>query len=433
MQRLREYSFFAQDGFQSGRFLIRAGLNLNRSNAFLPKQTSGAGVFATVRAFGGASHVVSWTSLSPRIKVVIPLHGSLGDTRIIAGYSRYYHLLPASYADFANPNALGGALYTWNDKNQDGAFQRGEEGTLLRVFGGPYSSVDPNLKRPYTDEFGLAAEQNLGPGIQAGVRLLERNSRRFVHTVNVGVPPSAYSPVTVIDPGDDGIPGTNDDRLLTVYNQNPGTLGQDRYLLTNPGLNSTYKGVEANVTGHFAGQDFVSASFTAYKSEGETNPGNSVLENDPGVIGTLFDSPNTTINSRGRVYFDRAYVAKITAHEQIPFGIQLTTIVAYFDGLPFGRKLIVPNLNQGPIFVMATPRGEPGGFRTQFNMNFDQRASRDFQLRSMRMSLMLDTFNLLNLNRSLTEYDITGPLFAQRKPVVVENPRVFRVGARLTF
>jgi hypothetical protein len=290
------------------------------------------------------------------------------------------------------------------------------------------------LKRPFTDEFGFAVEQNLGPRIQAGVRLLERDSKRLVHTVNVGVPFSAYTPETVIDPGDDGVLGTRDDRLLTVYDQDQATLGHDRYLLTNPpGVTATYKGVEANLTGRFNDRAFVSVSFVAYKSVGNANPGNSVLENDAAIVGTLFDNPNTTINSRGRLFFDRAYVAKVMAHEQIPLGIQLSTVVAYFDGLPFGRKLVIPDLNQGPIYVMATPRGEPGGFRTQFNMNFDQRIFRDFQLRSMRLSVMLDTFNLLNLNKSLTEYDITGTLFAQRRPVDIENPRVFRFGGRLTF
>jgi len=51
----------------------------------------------------------------------------------------------------------------------------------------------------------------------------------------------------------------------------------------------------------------------------------------------------------------------------------------------------------------------------------------------MRMTIMLDTFNLLNLSKSLREFDITGPLFAQRKPVDVQNPRVFRFGARFSF
>jgi len=437
MQRLRELSFFAQDGLQVvNKIFLRAGFNLDSSNAFLPKQVSGAGTFAPVRTFAGADHVVSWTSISPRAKIVVPLNTRFGDTRIIAGYSRYYHLLPASYADFANPTALGGALYRWNDRDQDGAFQKGEEGTLLRVFGGPYSSVDPNLKRPFTDEWGLAVEHDFSRSVRMGIRLLERDSKRLIHTVNVGVPASAYTPVTVLDPGDDGIPGTRDDRPLTVFNQDVRTFGEDRYLLSNPaGLRAEYKGVEANVTAGFARGDLLSISFNAYKSAGNGNPGNSVFENDAGVIGTLFDNPNTIINSRGRLFFDRAYVAKVAAIKQIPFGIHLSSIVTYFDGLPFGRKLIVSGLNQnqGPIFVMATPRGQPGGFRTQFNMNFDQRVSRDFQLRSMRMTLMLDIFNLLNLNKSLREFDITGPLFAQQKPVDVENPRAFRFGARFSF
>ncbi len=435
MQRLREFSFFAEDGLQLGNeIFIRAGFNLNSSNAFLPKQVSGAGVFAPQRVFAGADHVVHWTTISPRSKIVVPFRSRLGTTRIIAGFSRYYHLLPASYADFANPNALSGALYRWNDRDQDGVFQRGEEGTLLRVFGGHYSSVDPNIKRPFTDEWGVALEHDFGRRIQTGARLLQRDSKRLVHTVNVGVPPSAYTPVTVLDPGDDGIPGTSDDRLLTVFNQDPRTLGQDRYLLTNPaGVSTTYKGVETNVTARFPDQGFVSISFTAYKSVGESNPGNSVFENDATVVGTRFDSPNTTRNARGRLFFDRAYLARIAAHEQIPFGIQLSSVVAYFDGLPFGRKLIIPDLNQGPFFVMATPRGKPGGVRTEFNMNFDQRVSREFKLRSTRLSLILDTFNLLNLNRNLREFDITGPLFAKRKPTEVENPRVFRIAAKLSF
>ena len=82
---------------------------------------------------------------------------------------------------------------------------------------------------------------------------------------------------------------------------------------------------------------------------------------------------------------------------------------------------------------MATPRGGPGGFRTQYNLTFDARISREFNLRSGRMSVILDTFNLLNLNKSVQESDLTGPLFAQRIPLDVENPRTLRVGARFSF
>jgi hypothetical protein len=434
MQRLREFSLFAEDDLRSKfGIVLHLGVNLNSSNTFLPKQTSGVGVFVPVRLFAGNRHVVSWASVSPRATVTIPVWKGSGAPRFTAGYSRYYHLLPASYADFANPNALGGAVFRWNDRNQDGIFQSGEEGTLLRVFGGPYSSVDPNLRRPFTDEWRLGMEQDAGP-IRMGVRLIERNSTRFVHTVNTGVPASAYTPVPVVDPGDDGLVGTADDHTVTVYNQDASTLGQDRYLLTNPpGLNATYRGVESNITARFAEQGVASISFTAFKSVGDSNPGNSVLDNDPAIIGTLFDNPNTRINSLGRLFFDRAYVAKVAAYEEVPLQFRLGSVISYFDGLPFGRKLVIPDFNQGPFFVMATPRGEPGGFRTQYNLTFDQRLSRDFDLGSRRLTVILDIFNVLNLNKSLREFDVTGPLFAQRKPLDVENPRGFRLGAKLTF
>src|SRR5204863_3643935 len=59
MQRLRELSFFAQDGLQLGsRIFVRGGFNLDSSNACLLKQISGAGTFAPVRPFGGADRVV---------------------------------------------------------------------------------------------------------------------------------------------------------------------------------------------------------------------------------------------------------------------------------------------------------------------------------------------------------------------------------------
>ena len=434
-QRLRELSFFVEDRLQiAGRIFVRLGANLDSSNAFLPKQVSGAGPFAPGRDFAGADSVVSWTTLSPRLGVAIPLWRRFGETRLIAGYSRYYHILPASYANYANPTALGGRLFRWNDKNDDGVFQPGEEGMLLRVFGGPHSAVDPNLKRPFTDELGLGLEHDFGRRLQLGVRLLQRDTRRLVHTVNIGVPPSAYTPVKVLDPGDDNIPGTSDDRILTVFNQDPRTLGQDRFLLTNPaGLNATYKGLETNVTGRLLEHGFVSVSFAAYKSEGDGNPGDSEFENVTGVIGSLFNNPNTLINSRGRLFFDRAYVAKVAAYYTTPLGLHLGSVISYFDGLPFGRKLIIPDFNQGPFFVMATPRGEPGGFRTQYNLTFDQRISREFDIGSAQLSLMLDVFNLLNLNKSLSEFDISGPLFPQRQPLDVENPRAFRLGLRLSF
>jgi hypothetical protein len=434
-QRLRELSVYLDDHLRvAARVMLRAGLSLDSSNAFLPPQQSGAGTFAAARQFPGAGSVVSWTTLSPRVGASVPIIRRFGGTTLSAGYARYYHVLPASYANYANPTSLGGRVFLWNDLNHDGSFQPGEEKTLLRVFGGPYSSVDANLRRPYTDEFAVGLDQQLGDHLFIEARGFRRDQKRLVDTVNVGVPASAYAPVSVFDPGNDNIPGTSDDQTLTVYNQDPRTLGQDRYLLTNPpGLRSSYKGLEISIRRNLAERGFVSISFTASKAGGPTNPGNTEFENDPGAVGSLFDNPNNLLNAQGRMFFDRAYVGKIASYVRLPLGLYSGSVIRYADGLPFGRKLIITGFYQGPFYVMATPRGEPGGFRTQFDLSFDQRVGRDFVLGKVRLSAMVDVFNLLNSNRNLLEYDISGPLFPPRTPVEIQNPRVLRFGLRLNL
>jgi hypothetical protein len=431
MQRSREISLFFNDSVRiSNRLFLRLGMNFDASSAWLPKQQSGAGVFAPFRQFSGAGGIVSWNNVAPRIGIAVPVFQRIG-VRIFAGYSRTYHLLPASYADYANPTGLSGKVFRWNDSNHDLKYQAGEEGILLRTFGSAYSSVDPNLERPYTDGWAIGLEQSFGRNFEWNLKFLRQDQERLVKLVNTGVPSTAYIPVNIQDPGDDGLRGTSDDRTITVFNQAPHTLGQDRYLLTNPpGESAYYKGVEASLNAALSRRGYVSVSFSAYKSVGRGSPGNSEFENDSGAVEGLYTDPNALLNSLGRLFFDRAYIGKIAAFIRAPRGFNSGTVIRYYDGLPFGRKLIIPDFNQGPFFVMATPRGEPGGVRTQYNLTFDQRFSKDFRVGRQKLVFMVDIFNLLNQKRNLQEYDFSGPLFSSRTPTAVQNPRVIRFGLR---
>jgi hypothetical protein len=431
MQRSRGLSLFFNDGVRiSSRLFLRLGINFDASSAWLPRQQSGAGAYVPVRQFGGTEDVISWKNVSPRIGIAIPVFRRIG-ARVFAGYSRTYDLLPASYADYANPTGLSGKVFRWNDSNRDLQYEPGEEGILLRTFGSAYSSVDPNLKRPYMDEFAFGFDQSFGRKFEWSLKFLRRDQERLIKLVNTGVPPTAYVPVNIQDSGGDALPGTSDDRIITVFNQDPRTLGQDRYLLTNPGTEAArYSGLEAGLNTALSRRGYISVSFTAYKSVGRASTGNSESENDSGAVEGLYTDPNALLNSLGRLFFDRAYIGKIAAFIRAPLGFNFGTVVRYYDGLPFGRKLIIPDFNQGPFFVMATPRGEPGGFRTQYNLTFDQRVSRDFRMGRQKLVLTVDIFNLLNQKRNLQEYDFSGPLFSLRTPTAVQNPRVIRFGFR---
>ena len=59
----------------------------------------------------------------------------------------------------------------------------------------------------------------------ASIHLFRRDDKNRIAAIDTGVPAQAFTPVSILDPGPDGIPGTFDDQRLTVYAQNPATSG----------------------------------------------------------------------------------------------------------------------------------------------------------------------------------------------------------------
>ena len=379
----------------------------------------------------GADNGISWTTVQPRLGFVTPF---FAPGLVLRGsWSRYGHLLQGRYLDFGNSAALGAQIFRSQDLNGDGVAQPPEVGPLLRVWGGPYSAVDPHISRPYTDEISFGFQENIADRLSASIRFLRRDDHRLIALENTGVPFSQYTPVQYTDPGNDGIFGTADDQVLTLYNENPSALGHDFLVLTNQAPHASYKGFEAMVVARLRNAWEFSASFTAGQTLATTSPGNSPLQNDTGVVAALAIDPNTLVMSPGRTYFDRGYMGKITGYYAAPHGFYLAAVATYFDGAPFGRLLFVNGFNQGPFFVRATPVGHPGGFQTQFNASIDVRLARDFHLPRGTLSGYLDVFNLMNWSSNTQESALTGPAFLLRVPLSVEPPRTARFGVMWRF
>ena len=153
-----------------------------------------------------------------------------------------------------------------------------------------------------------------------------RETRNLVETINIGVPSSSYDLVEIFDIGDDRKPNTHDDLSFIVYDQKNETLGQDFFLLTNnvgEKRISKYYGADLTLVKKFSEKFFFFLTLTATSAIGTTNPGNTQWKNDDGVIGELYDNPNTLINSRGRVSFDRAYTGRIGFNYLAPFDIRI--------------------------------------------------------------------------------------------------------------
>ncbi|MCS7256902.1 MAG: hypothetical protein NZ562_09825, partial [Thermomicrobium sp.] len=150
--------------------------------------------------------------------------------------------------------------------------------------------------------------------------------------------------------------------------------------------------------------------------------------------GALFHDPNTWLHATGRNFFDRAYSGRLMVRWQAPGELELASMVTYLDGLAFGRRLLVADLAQGPLVVMATPRGSPkGGHRTQYLLNWDLRLSRVLSGGRTRVRLIADVFNVLNRASRLREDDLSGPRFNDRLPVALQPPRFLRLGLSVAW
>jgi hypothetical protein len=436
--QVRTMSAYAADHIALTQTLaINLGALADFSRGSLPAQSSPAGPLAAARIFRGQPDLISWNSLSPRAGFAwrVPhTHGLV----VRGAYLRLYSPLAGRYLDFGNPNSLGGSEYQWIDRNSDRWFQPGEQGPLSLRFGGPYSSIAPSLGRPYSDEFDVGAEFAVVRKTVAAIQLFRRDEKQRLAVIDTGVPTQAFIAHSVLDPGPDSISGTSDDQQLTVYDQNSGTLGQDRYLLTNPaGLRMLNTGLLAEIRTEWHGA-FFQASFIAEKSYGPTNPGNAVFENDPGVLTTgPFIDPNAAIHAAGRMFTDRAYIGKILASYRLPrrwSGIELASVADYTDGLVFARQLLVTGLTQGPLLVAATVRGSPeGGNRAQYVINWNLRLRREFPLPIGKIVAFADVMNVTNAGQSIQQNDLTGPSFNQRLPVAIQPPRFVRFELRYDF
>jgi len=428
----REFDFYLQDTLVFNNLLTcYAGLLLSTRTAWVP-ENSEAFSQAAPGLGPDSGDEIRWFDMAPRLGLVIPLTPSRAAALKIS-YARYFYSLPLSYLTYGNPHAPAGLVFAWNDQNSDGIFQDQEAGRLIRREGPYFSAIDPDLQRPRTDEVAVSYSTGFG-GWSFVLCGYTRNTKNLIHTVNTGVPFSAYDPEYHIDPGDDQIPLSYDDLIFTVFNQKPETLGQDYFVLTNvepDTRNTVYFGADLNLVKRFGDRFTFFLSLTAIQADGSTNPGNSEFENDDGMVGRLFDDPNTLINAEGRLRFDRGYTGRLGFNWLFPWDIRLGCVIKYYDGQPFARKIIIEGFNQGPFYIQANPRGAS---RYEYNRTIDVRIEKILRWGdSTRLRFILDGFNILNRGLATKENEWSRPEYPERHATEIQSPRIFRMGLAFEF
>src|SRR5262245_7505040 len=170
---------FLQDGITKNRLAVNLGLRFEHTSGFLPEQSKAAGPFSPAST-SPKQDVISWNNLAPRVGLVYDVRGD-HKLALKAGYGRYHHQISADMVNVPNPLGLAGTAYNWIDRNGDGAFQPGEEGDLLYSFGGAtVNTVDPNLKRPRTDEITVGLDMEIAHSTKLSVDGIFRWGKNLV-------------------------------------------------------------------------------------------------------------------------------------------------------------------------------------------------------------------------------------------------------------
>ena len=105
--------------------------------------------------------------------------------------------------------------------------------------------MDPNYRRPYTDEYTGALDRDLGGALKLSIVATYRREKYPTATLNPAAP-FATTLSTRADTGPDGVAGTADDSTLSYYNRLSAT---NLTVVTNdPTYLQSYKGVEITGT-----------------------------------------------------------------------------------------------------------------------------------------------------------------------------------------
>jgi hypothetical protein len=419
--------------------------------------------------------IVEFTTFSPRIGFVYDLFGD-GKTALKASFSRYYE--PIWSAKYNAANIMSGTAmnWYWYDLNRNGYMDLPKPGGSYGSPADPqfldpdgdqyrltsYDVQDPdfqyyaeNLKAPYMNEFMAGIEHELVKDFKLGLQFIYKLNKNIVEDVdkNNGYDPNAtddqgrpiWLPYDFIDPGWDGEWGTEDDQNMTVYGL--ADYAQTRaYEGTNPPeAKREYTALVLTFDKRMSNgwQLQGSVLYSAFKGNAAPTYGSTEGES------SLFDNPNTMINSYGRVAFDRPWQVKLMASILLPYDIIFTGYFQHRSGSAWRRTIsrvyFPSSIDTQDSYASVAPETIGTRRNPPYTM-FDMRVEKSFTLGEFgKLGLIVDVFNLFGRSGYNISQNPNPYIWPYRDPPEIDldsdyglltsayGVRSVRFGVRFTF
>jgi len=393
------------------RLTINAGVRYDKFNSSIPMQKSPAGTWVPAREYP-AIDVVPFNNVVPRLGLAYDLDGH-GRTVLKGSYSKYVGNEAITLASSQNPVALSMNRCVWTDTNRDLYAQANEITSCAGWTGGVTTTIDPNLRRPFNNEYSLGVQRQLTTNFAGSVTYYRREQRDLRGTVNRAVPSETYIPVVINNP--------LNNQPLTIYNQNPTTTGrQDNVVTNSKKLDTHYNGIEFTIQRRFTPDAYIQGGYHYGKNLGRI------------AAGELND-PNADIFADGAVGTDEPHQLKIAAVFLLPGQVSVSGFLQAYSGHPRVRSLqvgraLVPTLTRATQTVRLERNDEN---RYESNKLVDLRIGRRFRFGSWRYEVFADAYNLFNANTVLADVTTIGSSLGQISETI--RPRVIRLGGKFAF
>lgn len=365
--QMRRIGAFVQDSITiAERLTLNLGLRFDTSSGSFPRQRHGKSVDnyflqaplgeSAFSAYSLPSYkVMNWTHFSPRVGFAYNLSNQR-KSLIKGSWSRYNEYLMLGYMSRINPLSPQTGWWYWYDENENRILELSLDRFSIAQYVPPNpgdfeleKEVDTDATAPFTDEYTLGFERELGRNFSISVLGIFKHKKDIFDTVNdfglgkeeawkgYSQDSDLWKRFDYIDPGEDGEWNTADDTNGSVFGEKTDAPDFHGYSMNIDGGFRKYAALQLILHKRMSNSWQLLASLVWSKTWGNIGGGTD----STGGASAAFDSPNSQTFSVGRLDYDRPLILKIQSTVLLPFDFILSGTFSHSSGSPWQRTVTV--------------------------------------------------------------------------------------------